>query len=399
MSRKRRKSKTKRPKKNRASELPIHEAHAGSQQLGFAGSTAVLPHLLPPQDPPLQTKHQNAARTKKWHGSIRPFLSWLLASIRKWAGAAAVFLLVTSWTMIQIDEYLLGEMTLVAALVAFGFQIYDWRGIERHVIATRMVRITAGVTAIAMVGFFGVVVVKKKGPKAWSNLVARDQQPQIRAQQSSPKAWLELSDEQMAKFIGVLRSHVGPQEQIKLGCAAYSEQTCVASAKFLDAFKRSGWPVLGDKIERVVPAKPIAGVALFKYGHADAFDPQDPDQGKWMELSQSLSTLQRAFAEVGIAAVRLADEQLPKETIGVFFGIDPSSEASKTPHDFFQEDFSNLPRFPKVRALKFENHPPINIEYQMYLDFDARVTHLGHYIPFTTETYNICARIADGVHL
>ncbi len=56
-------------------------------------------------------------------------------------------------------------------------------------------------------------------------------------------AWLDLNTEQVARFIEVLKSQSSAHEQIRLGCAAYSEQTCVASAKFLDIFKRGGWLV------------------------------------------------------------------------------------------------------------------------------------------------------------
>ena len=88
-------------------------------------------------------------------------------------------------------------------------------------------------------------------------------------------------------------------------------------------FKRAGWVVERDQIERVVPTKPIAGVVLFKYGHADAFDPTDPDQGKWVELSESLLTVMRAFTEVDITTARAADERMPQGVIGVFFGVEP----------------------------------------------------------------------------
>ena len=82
--------------------------------------------------------------------------------------------------------------------------------------------------------------------------------------------------------------------------------------------------VQGDQIERVVPTKPIAGVVLFKYGHADTFDPTDPDQGKWVELSESLQTVIRAFTEVDITTASAADERMAQGVIGVFFGVEPN---------------------------------------------------------------------------
>jgi hypothetical protein len=81
--------------------------------------------------------------------------------------------------------------------------------------------------------------------------------------------------------------------------------------------------VENDRVDRIIPGKPIAGVVLFKYGHADKFDPQDPDQGKWVQYSRSLQTVEKAFASVGIKTTTVADEGLPQDVIGVFFGLEP----------------------------------------------------------------------------
>jgi hypothetical protein len=60
---------------------------------------------------------------------------------------------------------------------------------------------------------------------------------------STPRKWLELSEEQKKHFVSILKSQQSEREQIKLGCAAMSEETCASSSKFLDLFKRGGWVV------------------------------------------------------------------------------------------------------------------------------------------------------------
>lgn len=135
--------------------------------------------------------------------------------------------------------------------------------------------------------------------------------------------WLTLTDQQKRGFITVLASQTETHERIKIGCPLGNEEICISTTPFIEFFKRGHFVVENDRVDRIIPDKPIAGVVLFKYGHADKFDPQDPDQGKWVRYSKSLQTVEKAFASVGIKTTTVADEGLSQDVIGVFFGLEP----------------------------------------------------------------------------
>ncbi|MBA3239884.1 MAG: hypothetical protein H0T60_01495 [Acidobacteria bacterium] len=137
------------------------------------------------------------------------------------------------------------------------------------------------------------------------------------------RTWLRFTDEERRRFIAALASQTEPRERVRIGCPAANEDICVLVTPFVDAFKRGHFVVENDRVERVTLGKPSAGVILFRYGHADAFDPQDPDQGVWSKITPSLETIEAAFAEIGINSQSSADQQLPEDAVGIYFGIEP----------------------------------------------------------------------------
>ena len=148
----------------------------------------------------------------------------------------------------------------------------------------------------------------------------------LRPNPSPPRrSWLALTDEQKREFISTLASQTEMRERIRIGCPLGNEEVCVSASAFIDLFKRGHFVVENDRVDRTTLAKPSDGVLLFKYGHADKFDPQDPNQGKWVHLSTSMQTIQKAFGAAGVKAKIVADESMPQDVIGVFFGIEPKS--------------------------------------------------------------------------
>lgn len=146
-----------------------------------------------------------------------------------------------------------------------------------------------------------------------------------------PRPWLRFTEEERRRFIATLASQTDPREHVRLGCPAANEDICILVTPFVDAFKRGHFIVENDRVERVTLGKPSAGVLLFRYGHADAFNPQDPDQGVWTKITPSLETIEAAFAEIGINAQSLADENLPQDVVGIYFGVEPHDPTER--HD------------------------------------------------------------------
>lgn len=241
-------------------------------------------------------KHYKNQDTHRW----RNLLAWFIPLV-----AASLI------AVIATDGYIRFWIALASGLVLL---IYAWVLLERYIyrgwVQQRRLRIGLGVSCILLMS------------------VAVWKRPQSQYPITPPRPWLRLTADERQKFIGVLESQTEPRERVRLGCPAANEEICILVTPFIDAFKRGHFIVENDRIERVTLGKPTAGVVLFKYGHADAFNPQDPDQGVWVNISPSLATVESAFAEVGINATSSADEALPKDVIAVFFGIE-----SKEPPD------------------------------------------------------------------
>lgn len=58
----------------------------------------------------------------------------------------------------------------------------------------------------------------------------------------------QLTEEQSARFIEVLKSQPPPREEVVIGCPAASEEACVFAAKFLDLFQEAGWAVRDNQL-------------------------------------------------------------------------------------------------------------------------------------------------------
>lgn len=129
----------------------------------------------------------------------------------------------------------------------------------------------------------------------------------------------KLTAEQQTQFVSLLKEQQQSREEIRLGCAAGSEEACVLAGQFLNLFLEAGWVVRGNQVERVVLSKPLAGVALFKHGEGK-LDPSNPKSGLWVKQTTSLITLKHSFTKIGMETETQADAQMPKGVIGVFFG-------------------------------------------------------------------------------
>jgi hypothetical protein len=202
--------------------------------------------------------------------------------------------------------------TVVAS--SLGLLLYAWVLLERYIVRAVVPQKRLRVA----LGFSFILVVSAA---VWNR-------PQNQSPTTTSRPWLRLTEDERQKFIAVLASQTETRERVRLGCPAANEEICILVTPFIDAFKRGHFIVENDIIERVTLGKPTGGVVLFKYGHADAFNPQDPDQGVWVKISPSLATVESAFAEVGINVTTSADESLPQDVIAIFFGIE-----SKEPPD------------------------------------------------------------------
>lgn len=132
------------------------------------------------------------------------------------------------------------------------------------------------------------------------------------------KSDLVLGSSSADRFVNYIRVVPEPREQIRMGCAAADERACVLAGQFVELFRRAGWTVLGDKVERVQLGKPARAIVLFKRGVGA--QPVPKDSGAWVHQTISWQVLQGALTVIGLAPETAVDSNLPEGVIGVYVG-------------------------------------------------------------------------------
>jgi hypothetical protein len=138
-----------------------------------------------------------------------------------------------------------------------------------------------------------------------------------------------LSNQERYAFERPLKEQKAPREKIQVACPQDDERACVYAAQFVDYFREAGWTVQGNLVERVMLARPLAGVILFKHG-SGRLDPSNWRSGLWAALSPSLVSVYHAFVNIGIEPGSGPNPELPEGTITVYFGSEKSSPAEST---------------------------------------------------------------------
>jgi hypothetical protein len=120
-------------------------------------------------------------------------------------------------------------------------------------------------------------------------------------------------------FIRVLKSQFANRALIRIGCTQGSEDSCVYAGQFVDLFREGGWRVEDNSVKTVRIGKPEAGILFFLHG-TGVEDPNNPKSGLWVEPTESLQTVRRAFREIGLTAGDRADKSVPEGVIAIYFG-------------------------------------------------------------------------------
>ncbi|MEJ7608729.1 MAG: hypothetical protein WKF37_21270, partial [Bryobacteraceae bacterium] len=107
--------------------------------------------------------------------------------------------------------------------------------------------------------------------------------------------------------------------QIRIGCPPSQEDSCVHAGDFLDFFRRAGWRVEGNSVQRVTMGKPEAGILLFLHGSGQN-DPNDPNSGLWTTETESVKTVEAAFKKIGLRVGHRAAREIPEGIIAIHFG-------------------------------------------------------------------------------
>ena len=128
------------------------------------------------------------------------------------------------------------------------------------------------------------------------------------------------------KFMSVLQSQKEPKETLVIQCPASNEDLCTIATDYLEMFQRAGWKTPSGGINRGSYLKSFPGVSVGKRPAPGNVDPNDPVHGLWVLQSPSLVTVKNAFRAINIIPNEKADQNLPDNTISIYFGSAPETE-------------------------------------------------------------------------
>lgn len=131
-----------------------------------------------------------------------------------------------------------------------------------------------------------------------------------------------LSAQERTKFIGILKSQATPRQVVRVGCPNNNEDVCIVAKEYAELFQWGGWKVEGPAVQRLMLARPMAGVALMERSTGIG-TPDIPGTGVWVKQTDSEITMQGAFRSIDIDVEKQGDYTMPEGTIGVYFGPAP----------------------------------------------------------------------------
>jgi hypothetical protein len=132
-----------------------------------------------------------------------------------------------------------------------------------------------------------------------------------------------LTKENIEKFSAIARKQTKPKETLIVRCPVTSEDLCAIATAYLEVLQKSGWRTPTGGIDRGSYAKSFTGITLSKKPQPGTVDPNNPNQGLWVLQSDSLVTIRDAFEALGMKTKISSEQQLPEDTICIYFGPAP----------------------------------------------------------------------------
>jgi hypothetical protein len=125
-----------------------------------------------------------------------------------------------------------------------------------------------------------------------------------------PKPLHEFSEKERNAFIQALKANGTPTRSVWLSCPDGKPEICRLVRQFIAMFEESGWRVEEGKVLPWTPAHPLAGVYLILQGDGE------PD-----DLTRAAEKgIRNSFTALGIPVRSASAPDVPRNSIGVFFG-------------------------------------------------------------------------------
>lgn len=108
---------------------------------------------------------------------------------------------------------------------------------------------------------------------------------------------------------------------IHLMCPPNDERDCTVGAQFIGLFRKVGWKVKGNMVDRVFNGSPKAGLYFVLHSTVDP-DPGNPEgkTGAWTTMPRAYYTVKEAFDEFTKTDI-VVGASYPEDELGLYFGV------------------------------------------------------------------------------
>ena len=127
-----------------------------------------------------------------------------------------------------------------------------------------------------------------------------------------PKPLHSFSEKERGAFVDALKAGGAPIKSVWLSCPEGKPEVCRLVKQFIAMFQETGWRVEENKVVTWTPAHPLAGVYLILQAEGE------PD-----DLTRAAEkSIKNSFTALGIPVQSASAPDVPKNSIGIFFGPD-----------------------------------------------------------------------------
>lgn len=127
-----------------------------------------------------------------------------------------------------------------------------------------------------------------------------------------PRPLHTFSETERSTFIDALKANGVPTRSVWLSCPDGKPEICRLVKQFIAMFQESGWRVEGNQVMQWKPAHPLGGVYLILQAEGE------PD-----DLTRTAEKgMKNSFTALGIPVRSASAPDVPKNSIGVYFGPD-----------------------------------------------------------------------------
>jgi len=127
-----------------------------------------------------------------------------------------------------------------------------------------------------------------------------------------PKPLHTFTAQERGAFVESLKTTIAPVHSVWLACPTGKPEICRLVMQFTTMFQESGWKVEGNQVVQWTPAHPLEGVYLILQA---AGEPNDLTRAAEKQIRSS-------FTVLGIPVHSASAPDVPKNSIGVYFGPD-----------------------------------------------------------------------------